>query len=445
MAKAHTQSRFPDITPGVPIPEFVPGPEPEHVKTMRAILRLWRWSFGAILLLYLVVLTLRPGLTGRIVAMVVALLVWMLPLLIIRPRKAFKKHLSDPWSVPLGLQIQYQGGTWMMIVSVQMINFASDGVFALLLPASIFIAIGGVGLIVAGRFVRQPGPISCIDCSYPLVGLMIPCQCPECGRYILGPGHTTDRPRVKSPWFLWGGLAMMVFGLTMTTLRFTNPGLLYAPVPRAVLLRMAPTDRDAFGRLDTTKLTGEEEQKLIDAMLRQGTNEDYRSSYAQHQWLAQQILAGNLTVAQLDQLFAKTTEIRILAPDRARVDQPVGLRLIADYARSPDFTTTPAYYFQGFAIDDGPPTGGSDQPLFRLYITSDEFLAKSDVPKASWTPDLPGTHVITARIVLALFPAGGTAARIPIDWDQPPGAMFPATPIWSTTIELAHTIEVVPN
>ncbi len=120
----------------------------------------------------------------------------------------------------------------------------------------------------------------------------------------------------------------------------------------------------------------------------------------------------------------------------------MGLRLEAGDARSPDFITTPAYYFQGFSIDAQPPIGGSDQPRFRLYITSDEYRGNPDVPKVSWTPDRPGTHVIKARVVLAFFPNGGTVARMPIDWDRPPGSMFSTAPIWTAAVELEHTIEV---
>ena len=445
MAKAHTQSRLPDITPGVPIPEFVPGPEPEHVKTMRAILRLWRWSFGAILLLYLVVLTLRPGIAGRFMAMGVAMFFWLLPLLIIRPKQTVKKHQGDPWSVPLGLQIQYQAGVLLMVLSITMIAYAGDGVFDLLYQMSIYIAIGGVGLVVAGRFVRQPGPISCIDCSYPLVGLMIPCQCPECGQYILGPGHTTDRPRVKSPWFLWGGLAMMVFGLTMTTLRFTNPGLLYAPVPRAVLLKLAPTDRDAFNQLMKSPTSPEQEQQLIHSMVSARTGFSTGSSYEQEAWFGAKIMQGALGADELDGLFMPATQSRIKAPSTAQVGEPVRLLIEADHRRTPSGTAV-MYYLEGFRIGDAPtPHAGSTAARYRDFLSSPEdpeYIDKGYVPMYTWTPTEPGAIIIRARLVFVLAPGTGTRDRI--DWSAQGDARFPAPPLWTHEIELTHTIEVTP-
>jgi len=303
----------------------------------------------------------------------------------------------------------------------------------------------GGALIRMSRVAREPGQICCVDCEYPLVGLTIPCECPECGRMIYDASWTTDRPRVRSGWFVPVGAAMVLFGGLMFYSSFANPGLFYGPMPRSMLMKMASTDREAFERLMLRPLTIEEERSLIDAMVANQTTSSHKSSFDQGQWITQQIMNGRLSESQLDSIFMETAEIEIDAPSSGRVGEPIELRLKAEYVRMPSFGSTPGYYFRGFTMnDDETLQSGGGWPRFRLYITKNEFRNEKDVPRFEWVPDAPGTHVIRARIVLALFPGGGRAANIPIDWSQEEDAMFATVSIWSTVIDLERTIVVEP-
>jgi hypothetical protein len=440
----------PEVVTGEPIPEIEPRVDEELLELMRLANRRGRWFW-----LILIVLTVFFGYfrTPMWITFSVGLgfiILWGYSLRRLgkywrSKKKAGLMGAGLNWGVPIRVNIEYM----MYSCSIGLIYFilisSHDGVSGILRNLGVFLLIGGGASVYLDRVARQPGQICCRWCEYPLVGLSLPNPCPECGKELLDGYSTMDRPRVRSRWFLWGGLGSVVFWLFVMYASIYRPGFMYGPVPRGVLLRMASTDRSAFDRLMLTPMTVDEEQRLIDAMVANHTTDSYKSSFAQGQWISQQILGGQLSEAQLESVFHKTTEIMIDAPSSAKVGAPIELRLKADYVQLPSFGVTPGYYFRGFVVDDeSAAQGGDSQPHFRLYLTQSEYRAKSDVPKHTWTPLTAGTHTIHARVVLALFPGGGKATNVPIDWSKPADSMFGMTPIWSHVVDLEKTIEVEP-
>lgn len=432
-----------------PIPEIELRYDEYHLYSIKAFFRWAPWCATVVLGLYLFVFVFQPGHIPELVLMFLAMLVWLgpvFPIYIRRRQSGITKDPSalDPWGIPLGVQIRYQSYYIIMMILVMQIPSADQGFSGLILMFGISGIAFGIGLIFVSRMFRQPGQISCEACSYSLVGLQLPGQCPECGHALLDLSYATDRPRIRDARFLGAGVVIALLGFALSTLLFVSPTTLYASLPKAALLPLAARDRDAFDQIMKQPLSAAEEQQLLDAMIDMSTTGSYRSSHAQGQWIEAKVFAGKLSDQQLDTLFMPTTAIEIDAPGTARVGQPVVLRLKAEYVRMPSFSTTPGYYFRGFVVDgSAEPLAGSDRPRFRLYLTEMSFRNEKDVPVVTWTPTAAGEATIAARVVLALFPAGGTAAAVQIDWSSPEDAMFPTAPVWAHVLDLEHTITVV--
>lgn len=437
------------LDPSEPIPEIELRYAQDQLRMTRLLVRRMPYVLAMLVLLAVAFIIWEPALWARWTFVGVLYAIGLFHLIRTKRRVVPKKmnretrQTLDMWSIPVSLMINQQV-YWIGILVVFMhLLDANAGSIQAVLMLGFYAFSAGLVLTIASRSFRQPGQISCERCFYPLVGLTLPTSCPECGRAILNLSFATDRPKLRDKRYLVAGIILTAFGVLTIYVQFVKPTWLYAPFPRSMLIPLAARDRDAFDRLVGGSLTAAEEQQLLDAMIANSTTSSYRSSFDQGQWIEAQIFAGKLSDQQLDALFMPTTEIEIDAPDRARVGQPVELRLRGKYVRLPSFSTTPGYYFRGFVVgDSGTAMGGSNEARFRLYLTDSEYEREPDVPVATWTATEHGPVRVRARVVLALFPGGGRAARVPIDWSSP-DSLFSTAPVWSHVVDLEHTITVV--
>jgi hypothetical protein len=304
-----------------------------------------------------------------------------------------------------------------------------------------YMLMSGVILIAMGRFSREPGQLCCIKCDYPLTGLTLPCDCPECGAAVRDLWFVTDRPRARDGRLVLIGMVLTIFSISAIVLQFYRPQALYNAMPREALLRLAPTDRDAFDALMTTTVTPEEQEKLLAAMIANRVGFDPGASYEQSSWLAAMIEQGHLSTEELDRLFAEFAACSIDAPEQARVGEPTLLTLSAAYARAP---TRPYYSFSGFEIDGETIRDANAARMYsRTFIVNgaqQEYIDKGYVPAHIWTPTEPGVHTIRARVVFAM--GTGFRSNATMTWSDQNMPEFPATPMWYRVVDLEHTIEV---
>jgi hypothetical protein len=305
----------------------------------------------------------------------------------------------------------------------------------------IFMILGGISLAIMTRFMRQPGQISCMKCDYPLVGLQLPCPCPECGTTIASLSDATDRPRARDTRLVLIGIAIVVLSLGTMVLRFYRPQALYTAMPRAALIQLAPIDRSAFESLMCTAMTPEEEDLLIEGMYKSRTGFTSGSSYEQGEWFGNMITQGRVSTDQLDQLFDEYVQVEINAPKKVRVGIPVQLTLRAEYAHA---SIDVWYFFSGFQIDEDPTLlGRMDRALSRTFIVNgpkQDNMDRGYVPITTWTPESPGTYTIRARVIFAL--GSGYSFSKAVVWTDEDLPEYPNQPIWSRVIELERTIEV---
>lgn len=449
--KYPASEHYSHLDPSEPIPEIEPRVNEYMRVGYEAISRYAIWVLLIMLCTQIVIsMTIRSQVwkygfsLGLSMLLLGTMIVW-----IVRAQQSAagtrKRSAEDPWGVPIGLQIRYHLFFFLILWGlVGGLNFMSNGLLGGLFNLSWYVLMLGVALALVPRFARQPGQISCERCDYPLVGLKLPFECPECGKAIPDLSCATDRPRVRDGRILAIGLALVVFAGSIITLRFASPGAVYAPMPRAALLQLAPTDEHAFDQLMTTAITSEEERELFEAMIDKRIGFAGRGGYEQEDWVSSKIAQGWLTREELGALYTPATDVRIRAPDRVRVGESVRLLIEGDRIRLPRGVWL-SYFFAGFRIGDDPtPHGRTDTTKYTFLLANPEdesYLRNGYIPMHDWTPTEPGEVVIRTRLLFAILPSMSMQSQI--DWSAEGDARFPKPPLWTREVELEHTISVV--
>ncbi|MBL4809853.1 MAG: hypothetical protein JKY43_07345 [Phycisphaerales bacterium] len=456
----------PDIVIGEAIPEIELRIDYERLAVVRRLNIWWRWCLVFSLALTAVSVILRPGFIIGIGMVAVVLVLWIVPLFgrsiraqrrrMREANRLQKSTSSNFWNIPFRDLTETQIMILGLMVIFLFLNNVSGGLGSILSIFGIYAFMGGIGIIAYGYHARQPGQISCVKCSYPLVGLTIDCRCPECGIFILSPLDTSDCPRIRSPWFWRIGLTMSILGGVLTYINYANPAAFYAPVPRAVLLKLAPTDREAFERIVSNPMSQEQTDELIEKLVSSDIHRDSAyMSYWQRQWLSEQFVAGLLSDDQANRVLELADDIWIKAPATGRVGEPITLGLNTNGDFDAGGGMKPRYYFGGFVIGEDPTPHQRGTNLRSISLITEQIkdsirslmpeshLARIEAMKPPvyvFIPEQPGVVTIRVRLVLAILPVAGPQT---IDWENG-DQRFQTQPLWVRTIDLEHTITIEP-
>ena len=438
---------YPDLDLGKPIPEI----ELRYDEYKRETMKL-ATPFAILTLIAVVVIAILFSTRVRSFGTMLPLMfvIWgllLVPKFIAMARMRKQKQLRvmyqnklDPWGIPVRHQVLYQLYYFGGLVLVMNLPSLSGGFSAFQFMIGLYLIVGGISLTVMTRFMRQPGQISCEKCSYPLVGLTLPCECPECGIALRDLSYTTDRPRVRDSRYLFAGIIFTLFGVLVFYTMIKHKGLIYSAIPKGTLITLAPNNTDAFEALERKTLTPAEEDRLKDAMIDTiaSGNTDGFWTHCQGSWLAQRAFNDGLTQAQLDRMLDPFTQAWIDAPGRVRVGTPIILRVGAPEGYSPDHRLDPGAYFGGFVIADDP-TAHERQSTRQ----SRDRLVEGSGPSMVWIPDSPGVVIVRARLVWVLDPNITKLDQFGLSWNPDGTHSFENPPVWERIVEIEHTIEVV--
>jgi len=446
----------PDIVVGEPIPEIEPRVNAAYLEQARLMISRGRVVIGVLLMCVVLVNLLSLGIMVRIALLAVLLI----GLAFYAKRSAslegqqFKSYgVLDRWSIPFRVHVESVLYPALMMILVQLMMQPSSRFQSHVTFFGVITALYGAGGLYFLRQAREPGAISCVHCGYPVTGLTLPCACPECGRGLVDGQSTTDRVRVRSPKLWWGGCVAVLLGVSMVFTSFGQYGLFFWAMPRGVVLKLAASDGGAFNRVMSGTMTEEEELALIEGMVEHRTQGGMVVAYEPGAWLGGQVLAGRLSKAQLDRLYAPITQVKIDAPDSGRVGEGISLRLTAELAILPGVGVGPVYFFEGFGIHDAAESGdfaslelygGKQQAQYLSFLMPQGNPTRDGVPVYRWTPMVSGTYTVRGRVVFALFAGAGPMMNQRIDWAKEGEAMFGVVPIWWREVELEHTVIVEP-
>ena len=450
----HMKYVHPDIVVGEPIPEIEPRVNEVVLAHTLAWTRGSRWVVAVLFVLVVGFTIFRVSMTVRYFAVGVfyfGFMAWVFRPSMRELRKSRKKHAADKWSIPLGVAIKFLILLGLIILLLLILLMADNGISGLSSYIGMMALFIGGALIHAGRNAREPGQVCCVDCEYPLVGLTIPCECPECGRMIYDPSWTTDRPRVRSGWFMWGGVFAMAFGGLIFYSSFANPGLMYGPMPRGVLLQLAPTEKGAFNQLIRRPMDQSQTDELIERLIAGNEGKggwDFNTN-DQQRWLSQFAGTGRVSRDQYERMFGRVADwvrielVKTPGNKIVKVGKEAEVRLASTrYINLPDSGVIVRYFFNGFEIgDDADPVGGLKGENYLSFLDAKVGdRSYRYVPRASFTPTQSGLVVIRARVVVVMH---AVRLGVPIRWDHPDG-LFETEPEWWTMIELEDTIIIEP-
>ncbi len=441
----------PDYVAGEPVPRVEPRVDPVKLEYAKGFLLWARWATGLLVVLLIVYGVLGVSIWVR--GITLGVLVIGAVVFAIRPKqRAMKKHSmehqKDKWALPFRIWLETQFYGMFFILFAQGLMSPSDGVSGMATYLGILMIVDGAALVILRFRAREPGQICCEECSYELVGLTLPCMCPECGSSLLDVSFTTDRPRVRSAWFFRVGMPMVPIGFAVIGFGIVRPSVFYGPVPKSVLIPLAVSDRGAFKQLMTKKLDGDEQDRLengiIDAYRRGGRV----PIVGQGQWISDQAAAGLLDEAQLELLFGEIEEIWIDADRVAKVGDSVEIRIGIEDKFFLNATMYPGYYFHGFSIgDDSALYGGS---VFERYWVSLKYQDNgrrrnmdSGPPRFVFVPEDSGEVLIRAKVVMVYYDAiaKGNAS---FGWGMDGEPVFEPEPSWYRVIDLEHRLNVKP-
>ncbi len=443
----------PDVVVGEPIPEVEPRIDYDRLAIVRRWNRWWRWCLMVAFVLIAALAMTGSGLGVGIGVLVVFLVFWLAPVVHPKMRAEVRKFREanrlkgfsqgNIWSVPCrdNIENQIMSGSLFVIAPV-MVN-SSSGLRGGGVYVGMYAFIGGIALLIYGFRVRQPGQISCEECSYSLVGLSLPCRCPECGVYLLDPSYTTDCPRIRSPWFWRAGVAVFVLGGLLMYASVIRPGFLYAPMPRSVLLRLAPTDRDAFERYTQGPMSVAQTNELVEALIERSRKG--RLEYSQERWLEDLMEAGGLSGEQVALYMEGVPAIVIDGPREMKVGEEVEISL----ASTRNTRSMVSYFFEGFRVGDDPALySGSDHSRRWRFLYKDLFRAESIAEDPANRPFYmlkaetaggAGEIVVRGRVVVVLT---GWKNMMTFEWGEDGEGVFENDPVWVRVVDLEHRILV---
>lgn len=442
----------PDYVTGEPVPVVEPFVNEELQAQSLSWIRFFRWAIALLFVIVVFFTIFHVSEMARYITIGVCcacFIGWAF-----RPsnramRKDRKKYATDKWSIPLRILILFQAHMGIMMVLLMALLSAGDGLSDMSFYGGMLILFGGIGLVYAGKRGREPGQICCDKCSYELAGLTLPCQCPECGIWLLSLDMITDRPRVQSPWFFRIGVPVISMGLAVLVLGTVRPSLFYGPVPRSMLISLAATDRGAFDQLMTRNLNEEEQNKFEDIIINTYEGGGRVPVHGPGDWIAKQGDAGLLSSEQLDRLFSKLDRIRIDADREVKVGDAVELRLGFEDKVFINVSLYPDYFFEGFVIGDDPAlfAGSGFLRHWILLKYQDNRLSSRNHDRGSpvylFVPESSGEVVVRARVVVAYYDAVAQSGAT-FSWSDQGQPMFTPQPAWMKVIDLEHTMIVEP-
>ncbi len=447
----HMKYIHPDIVVGEPVPEVEPRVNVEMLGAIGKLNRWGIWFVGVYGVIVLGVVVARPAVWVSYVVFFIGVFAWAIPFF--RLKKALREYKTDQWCIPFRDGLKYRLVSTCVGFVLYMPVLATGRVSSTITILGLMVVGGGVVLFFMLRQASEPGQVGCVDCGYPLLGLTLPCECPECGRMIYDATWTTDRVRVRSPWFVWGGMGLIVLGSLIAYGSFARPGVFYGTMPRGVLMNLAVSDRGAFDELIAKPISEKEEAELIEAIIARNDGSgdwDYQSS-KQGRWVMQFVGTGKISWEQFDRMFGRVVgPIRIEVSGAKRVGEPIEVRLASEYVSIPGSGDSVRYFFRGFEVgDDSELSGGGSKERYLGFLDSEFSQASYKyVPRVTLTPSEAGELVVRARVIVALLPAqwtthvrwgDGDFERF-FDKDGKSGAGI--EPLWSEQIDLEYVIEV---
>lgn len=308
-----------------------------------------------------------------------------------------------------------------------------------------FLIMSGFVLFGIGRKTRVGDARYCAKCHYeqgPQVN--VPAKCPECGSAwnTLG-GAVVGQPSPNRRMMASGAL-LVIAGFALIFFTPFLGGWQFKLLPTGSLISQTIGKPgftiDEWKELRTRAITPEQTRILAKGLLDKRLRQPWLSS-DEGNWLVAQIVNGRLPDELTLRYYREMLEVELLAPAKAKVGEPVTLRLA--FTNRGSSTTHPAAHalIGGYLIGDDPQPIGRQPSAFAGVSLDATMRGGSNVcNEVAYTPQHAGPLKVRARVWVIAAPK--LAASQPIQW-QPDGApVIPPEAVWHEMREMEQTIVV---
>jgi hypothetical protein len=418
--------------------------DPEHIVFFdRWSKRMIGFSVAAYLIGLVIWLAAPSGYRARITLMLVVLVVYMtLWLLVSVPfavRRFRKRSGLAPRTLPVlpyPLSLRYtmaQSGGGLLPMAIVM-SLQSPGPLGITFLISMPLLGIGASLMLAWRL-REPSPLSCPKCAYPVDPPVFPAMCTECAAPMSTINAATRMPQIKRPHFLGLGVALIAASFFLFYTMLFKPAALVGALPRPARLAMAATDEDVFATIDTAKLTADQRDQLTDRILDvRGAGTRQYGMDDQIDWIGERLLANDLDAKRAERYLLGDNDGILQIIQRAAGTDTDSATQISIRAQLPTLgfdVVAHAYFFSGFEIESRADPGAREsiarsEDLLRWRPLTDSFekrdQALRDYPTLAGRLRVPTIELpaeaplrLRARVIFVAIDANA-APQLTITW-----------------------------
>ncbi|MCC5823754.1 MAG: hypothetical protein LAT64_14125 [Phycisphaerales bacterium] len=334
----------------MPHSEPIPITDPDQIQAMRRLIRIQAAFF---VVLYALMWGLYLSAAYSMWKPFYALAIWVPSLLCLTIiQRRLLPHRRDGLHVfPYPMNLQSSTLHTLIGTMPVMIIVANP-----VMPGMVVFAMVGLPLIAAGVMViyeaetgREPRPLSCPRCAYPVEDLSFPMMCPECAHPLPTASAATATPRVRHRRATGLGVLMILLALLVSGAQFVTPSGFRVPLPRAMLLHNAPTEAHAMEALDTDRLSDAERTNLAARIIDAWESGRGIPPRRQMDWVAEQILTERLPNDIVERFAFSDLGLDIIHRPASEPLTEISVQARADRRRTS--AVDRLYFFAGFEID----------------------------------------------------------------------------------------------
>ena len=319
-----------------------------------------------------------------------------------------------------------------------------------LMPAFLLL-IAGMILVMLSNDPNARVALHCRKCDYEFVpGEDAPRVCPECGRnWLRRRGLVKRRHQKKLTPLKITGVMLQV----LACLAWLSVGKLHALVPTDWLIPRAGHPYSLFppsdwAKLHPSNLTDEQLVRLAEVLLDKREAGKDIDTFSSDAWFEAALTANQLSEDVVRRLHHHWFRFEISAPTESRVGVPFETALDVWWQPRSFASRTVWIVFGGFRLDDEGPVGRmvaarAPTRIGRTLHMGSDATANPDSPAATFTPETPGQHSITAEYWLIAM--DGTSEEPAVIWNADGSLAQPPESLYFRRFEISKTIEVLPG
>ena len=358
-------------------------------------------------------------------------------------RERFARRMVQLNKNPLGIVV-FNAVLWIGMGMIFGLVRGGSVIAGALTYVHMFLLMTGVLLIVNSRKARLGDSRHCATCEYeqsPDTGAIE--RCPECGSKWNEIGGLVHGRLARRPHLLIIGAVMMTIGIGAIASPMFLRGWQTRLMPTSSLISQVIKERgftvDEWKELNTRTISPAQATRLATGLIdkRKGRG---RLPTDDDNWLVAQITAGKLPGELRDRYYREMLDLKLIAPDAAKVGQEIKLAVSGTYRGASSMNPSAAVYVGGYLIGNAiEPINRGRTPLGGILLDPKKAGRTVERIEAAIVPDAPGPLRVRLEVWIVALPF---SQGPPIQWQPDNSPVIPPTAAWFEKRVLEQVIQV---